>query len=194
MLRYGVVTLVLILCGCKSPQQASMPRPHVITDELVIKVQPAEDGKIRFWMQHHVQVQEKGDPESRGSKNAFSVDVEPSVWAKVRRSATVIGYSSETECLMGDEMVKVSGMPGENFTVKIEPLVMDTYQVTGIYLASRFSESGETGKTIPFDVIATPCEEITVYRKTVVFDPEARIGEEKLLRQKQMAGKPAETH
>jgi len=171
------------LAGCKSaPKQAVVPKPYTVTDELVIKIDPAEDEKIEVWMEHKIQMREKGAVESIGRNNHFSIIVEPSVWAKVKRSATVIGYSSETECLMGDEMIQVSGMPGENFTVKIEPLAIERYRVTGIYLASRMSEAGEIGKTIPFDFVATPGEETTVYRKTVVFDPEVRIGEEHDLR------------
>ena len=183
-MKHSIILGVLVLlAGCKSaPQKAALPKPYTVTDELIIKIDPVEDEKVAFWMDHKIQVREKGEAESRGRNNHFSITVEPSVWAKVRRSATVIGYSSETECLMGDEMVAVSGMPGENFTVKIEPLAIERYQVTGIYLASRMSESGEVGKTIPFDCVATPGEEITVYRKTVIFDPEARIGEEQYLR------------
>lgn len=178
-----ILGLLIALAGCKSvPKQAEMTESYTVTDEVVIKVEPVEADKIAFWMEHKVQVREKGESESVGRNNHFSITVEPSVWAEVKRSATVIGYSSETECLMGDEMVKVSGMPGENFTVKVEPLAIERYQVTGIYLASHMSASGEIGKTIPFDFVATPGEEITVYRKTVVFDPEARIGEEQYLR------------
>lgn len=182
MVRYLALGLLLALTGCKSPRRAAIPKPHTMTDELMIKIQPGNDGKINFVLEHQVQKQEKGAPESRGRKNAFSIMVKPSVWSQVKRSATVIGYSSKTECLMSGEMVNVSGMPGENFSVKIEPLAMNRFQVTGIYLASHFSEAGELGKTIPFDFVATPGEETMVYRKTVVFDPEARIGEEKLVR------------
>jgi len=182
MSRYLAWGLLIALTGCKSPQRAGIPRPHTITDELMIKIQPGDGEKINFVLEHQIQKKEKGAPESRGRKNAFSIMVKPSVWSQIKRSATVIGYSSETECLMGGEMVNVSGMPGENFSVKIEPLAMNRYQVTGIYLASHFTESGELGKTIPFDFVATPGEDTLVYRKTVVFDPEARIGEEKLLR------------
>lgn len=180
ILRAG---LLLLLTGCSSLKSTTpKPKPYTVTDELIIKVDPVEDEKIAFWMDHAIQVREKGESESRGRNHHFSIVVEPSVWARVKRSATVIGYSSETECLMGGEMVSVSGMPGENFTVKIEPLAINRYQVTGIFLASHRSESGEIGKTIPFDFVATPGEETTVYRKTVVFDPDARIGEEELLR------------
>ncbi|MDZ8119348.1 hypothetical protein [Pontiella agarivorans] len=178
ILRAG---LFLLLAGCGS-LKTTVPKSYMVTDELIIKIDPVNDEKIGFWMDHAVQVREKGDVESRGKNHQFSIVVEPSVWARVKRSATVVGYSSETECLMGDEMVAVSGMPGENFTVKIEPLAINRFQVTGIYLASHISESGETAKTIPFDFVATPGEETTVYRKTVVLDPDARIGEEELLR------------
>lgn len=182
MVRYLALGCILAMTGCKSPHHADLPKPHTITDELMIKIQPGDDEKISFVLEHQIQKQEKGAPDLRGRKNAFAIMVKPSVWAQVKRSATVIGYSSETECLLGDEMVNVSGMPGENFSVKIEPLAMNRFQVTGIYLASHFTEAGELGKTIPFDFVATPGEETLVYRKTVVFDPESRIGEEQLVR------------
>ncbi|QBG48128.1 hypothetical protein EGM51_12250 [Verrucomicrobia bacterium S94] len=172
--------LLFLLAGC-SHLKPTVLKPCMVTDELIVKIEPVEDEQIAFWMDHYVKVREKGVPESHGRNHHFSIVVEPSVWARVKRSATVVGYSSETECLMGDEMVAVSGMPGENFTVKIEPLAINRYQVTGIYLASHFSESGEIGKTIPFDFVAVPGEETTVYRKTMVFDPDAGIRGEELL-------------
>lgn len=182
MYRYLIFGVLLVCAGCVGPKQAQVPNAHTVTDELVIKVEPAEGDKIGFWMEHRVDTREKGAPEAHGRKNAFAIMVEPSVWARVKRSAAVIGLDSETECLLGGEMVRVSGMPGENFSVKIEPLVMNRFRVTGIYLASRYSESGELGKTIPFDFTAVPGAETVVYRKTTVFDPEAESGGGKLMR------------
>ncbi|WP_372796073.1 hypothetical protein [Pontiella sp.] len=178
--RYIVPGLCLLLSGCSTLKTDSPPSAYTITDELMITVEPEEDHRICFVMEHQVQRQEKGEPELHGRKNAFSITVEPSVWAQVKREDGVARYSAETECLMGDELVRVSGQPGENFSVKIEPLAMDRFQVSGIYLAARYSASGELSKTIPFDFIATPGEPTLIYRKTVVFDPEAPAGADQL--------------
>ncbi|MDF7823668.1 hypothetical protein P4B35_06545 [Pontiellaceae bacterium B12227] len=184
MLRYRVaVVLVGVLAGCQTAKKTEMPKAHTITDELVIRVDDGVDDKLKFSLSHHTVFQQKGERESRGKKSEFSVTVEPSVWARVKRSGVLIGYTSATECLLDGEMVEVSGMPGENVCVKVEPLAMDRFRVIGIFLASRMSQSGELGKTIPFDFVAELGNETAVYRKTVVFDPEARLGEEQLLRQ-----------
>ncbi len=182
MCRYVVILGGLLLCaGCRSVKPEQAPAVQTLTDELIIKIEPAEGGQIAFWMEHQLQVREGDAPDARGRKNAFSIVVQPSVWASVTRCAAVSGYSSETECLLSGEMVKVSGMPGENFSVKIEPLVMDRFRVTGIYLASRLSDSGELGETIPFDFTAVPGEETVVYRRTVVMDPASDISPEQQL-------------
>lgn len=181
MKRYLVLGVLALCAGCVSTKTEQAPKVHTATDELVISIQPAGADQISFWMEHQVQVREKGAPAAQGRKNTFSIMVEPSVWARVTRRAESAGYTAETECLLAGEMVKVSGMPGENFCVKIEPLVMNRFRVTGIYLASRFSESGEFGETIPFDFTAVPGEETVVYRKTVVYQPESGIDKELLL-------------
>jgi hypothetical protein len=183
MFRYIAAGLCLALVGCQHPKNTAMPAPYTITEELRVQVNPtASDDQLNFKLSHRTYKQEKGKNETVGSKGEFAIMVVPSTWARVKRSGVVIGYASETECLLDGEMVNVSGMPGENFTVKVEPLPMDRYRVIGIFLASRFSESGELGKTIPFDFVAELGKETTVYRKTIVFDPEARLGEEPLLR------------
>lgn len=183
MYRGIMVGLCFIFAGCSTPKKAAMPAAHTITEELRIQVDAAASNeKLIFSMSHHTSKLEKGQTDALGRKNVFSIKIEPSVWARVKRSSIVIGYTSETECLLDGEMVEVSGMPGENFTVKVEPLAMNRYRVIGIFLASHFSESGELGKTIPFDFVAELGEETLVYRKTVVFDPEARLGEAELLR------------
>ena len=182
MFKYLTAGLVGLLVGCQSTKNVEMPEGHTITDELVIRADAAEGTQLNFSLRHHTVMRQKGQNESLGKKNEFSVIIEPSVWARVKRSGILIGYTSATECLLDGEMVEVSGMPGENVTVKIEPLAMDRYRIIGIFLASHMSKSGELGKTIPFDFVAELGKETTVYRKTVVFDPEARLGEEQLLR------------
>ncbi|MEI6891954.1 MAG: hypothetical protein V5783_07260 [Pontiella sp.] len=183
MFKYLAVLLLGLLAGCHSAKRAEMPEGHTITEELVIKVDAASGDKLEFSLRHHTVFQQKGEREARGTKSEFLVTVEPSSWAQIKRSGILIGYTSSTECLLDGEMVGVSGMPGENVSVKIEPLAIDRFRVIGIFLASRMSESGELGKTIPFDFVAELGKETTVYRKVVVFDPEARLGEEQLLRE-----------
>lgn len=172
MVRYIAGAACCLLVGCQSPKKASLPKPHTITEELRIQVdEAASDEKLIFTLSHHTARQEKGKNDSHGRKNVFAIEIRPSVWAEVKRGGSMEGYDSKTECLLDGEMVEVSGMPGENFTAKIEPLAMGRYQVNGIFLASRFSESGELGKTITFDVVAELGEETTVYRKTSTVNP-----------------------
>jgi hypothetical protein len=173
MVNYVVFALCCMLVGCQSAKKGAISIPYTITDELniIVHADPADE-ELTFSVRHKTAMQEKGKRESHGEKSEFSIQLKPSVWASVKRSSTLTGYSSQTECLLDGEMVEVSGMPGENFTVKIEPLAIDRYRVLGIFLASQISESGELGKTIPFDFVTEADTETTVYRKTVVFDPE----------------------
>ncbi|MDF7808078.1 hypothetical protein P4E94_11560 [Pontiellaceae bacterium B12219] len=175
MIKYLVLTLCCALVGCQSAKEGAARRPYTITDELNITVH-ADDAEeeFTFSVRHKTFMQEKGRHDSYGQKSEFSIQLKPSVWARVKRSSKVIGYTSQTECLLDGEMVEVSGMPGENFTVKIEPLALNRYRVLGIFLASQVSESGELGKTIPFDYVTEAGTETTVYRKTVAFDSGAR--------------------
>jgi hypothetical protein len=176
MIKYFALLLCCALVGCQTAKNEATLKPYTITDELNITIHADPTGEeFTFSVRHKTFMQETGRNDSHGKKSEFSIQLKPSVWARVKRSSTVIGYNSQTECLLDGEMVEVSGMPGENFTVKIEPLAMDRYRVLGIFLASQISESGELGKTIPFDYVTEADTETTVYRKTVAFDPEARL-------------------
>ncbi|MDF7800548.1 hypothetical protein P4C99_13815 [Pontiellaceae bacterium B1224] len=172
MVRYLAGAACCLLVGCQSPKKAPSPKPHTITEELHIQVdEGASDEKLIFTLSHHTSRQEKGESDSHGRKNVFAIEIRPSVWTEVKRSGRIVGYDSETECLLDGEMVAVSGMPGENFMAKVEPLAMDRFQVNGIFLASRFSESGELGETITFNFVAELGKETTVYRKTTKVNP-----------------------
>lgn len=184
----GILLLMMILAGCKSAPKTCTVPPNTRVEEMSIKIANGEEWKgqerITVTLYHSQSVKEKKVPGADGKKVQFSITVEPGIWAKIKRGDTVIGYSSESECLIDGEMVNVSGMPGDNFTVKVEALAIDKYRVMGIFLNCRHTEHGEMGKTISFDFVSDLGDETTVYRKKVVYDPEERLNEEGLLRDK----------
>ncbi|VGO12194.1 hypothetical protein PDESU_00745 [Pontiella desulfatans] len=187
MVKYIPFVMLIALSGCKTPAPpAAIPESCTRIEELVVKINKTapyeKNGDYHVSLHPRKTVLEGDKTVEEKNETIMGIVVKAGQWAQINASATVIGYTAFTECLMGEEVAKVSGMPGKNFTVKVEPAGEGRFHARGILLTSKHGESGEIGETIPFDFMAELGSETTVYRKTTIFDPAARIGEERLLR------------
>lgn len=172
-----LVGLILVCAGCRTTEMGSAIKelpPVESVEEISIKIAEScaydGDSRIEVTLYHETHVQEKGASVAQGKKTRFSIPVDAGVWMRVKRCDEEVGYEVVSECLIDGEMVPVSGMPGDNFTVKVEELALQKYRVMGVFLCRKQSETCDSEKTVTFDFVSNLNHETPVFRETVTHD------------------------